>query len=123
MTLTKTIVAAAAAASLCACANTGADYSPIIDGPIDLTYSQDLADCRALARQRSYTNGDVKSDALLGAGIGALAGGLDEGLDGAIGGLLLGGLLGGGGRAWETQGERKAVVVNCLSQRGHRVVG
>lgn len=123
MTLTKTIVAAATTISLCACANTGADYSPIIDGPTGITYSQDLAECRALARQRSYTNDDVKSDALLGAGIGALAGGIDDGVDGAIGGLILGGLFGGGGRAWETQEERKAVVVNCLSLRGHRVVG
>lgn len=123
MTLTNTIAAAAVTLSLCACANTGADYSPIIDGPTDISYSQDLAECRALARQRSYTNGDVQSDALLGAGIGALAGGIDDGVGGALGGLLVGGLLGGGGRAWETQEERKQVVVSCLSQRGHRVVG
>lgn len=123
MTLNKIIATVVATTTLCACANTGADYSPIIDGPTNITYSQDLADCRALAKQRSYTNGDVKSDALLGAGVGALAGGIDDGVDGAIGGLILGGLLGGGGRAWETQEERKAIVINCLSQRGHRVVG
>ena len=65
----------------------------------------------------------MKSDALLGAGIGAVAGGVDEGVEGAIGGLILGGLIGGSGRAWETQDERKEVVVECLKLRGHRVVG
>jgi|TARA_B110000438_G_scaffold193796_1_gene185382 hypothetical protein len=115
--------AAIAAVSLCACANTGADYAPIVDGLKDITYTQDLAECRVLAKQRSYTNGDVKSDALLGAGIGAVAGGVDEGVEGAIGGLILGGLIGGSGRAWETQDERKEVVVECLKLRGHRVVG
>jgi hypothetical protein len=115
--------AAAFAAALCACANTGAGYTPIVDGPKNVIYTQDLADCRTLAKQRSYTNGDVKSDALLGAGIGAVAVGVDEGVEGAIGGLILGGLIGGSGRAWETQGERKEVVVECLKLRGHRVVG
>ena len=115
--------AATAAVLLSACANTGADYTPIVDGPQDFSYTQDLSDCQTLAKQRSYTNGDVKSDALLGAGIGAVAGGVDEGIGGAIGGLLVGGLIGGAGRSWETQGERKDVVVECLKQRGHRVVG
>ena len=100
-----------------------ADYAPIVDGPKDITYTQDLAECRTLAKQRSYTNGDVKSDALLGAGIRAVAGGGDEGVEGAIGGLLLGVLIGGSGRAWKTQEERKEAVVDCLKLRGHRVVG
>jgi hypothetical protein len=52
-----------------------ADYAPIVGGPKDITYTQDLAECRTLAKQRSYTNGDVKSDALLGAGIRAVPGG------------------------------------------------
>lgn len=117
------LTVASAAALLTACANTGADYSPIVDGPKDVSYTQDLAECQGLAKQRSYTNGDVKSDAALGAGIGAIAGGIDEGVEGAVGGLLLGGLIGGGGRAYETQDERKEIVVECLKGRGHNVVG
>lgn len=60
---------------------------------------------------------------MLAAGIGAVAGGGDEGVEGAIGGLILGVLIGGSGRAWETQEERKEVMVDCLKLRGHRVVG
>lgn len=123
MNSTFLTAAAIAAVSLSACANTGADYAPIVDGPRDISYTQDLSECRNLAEQRSYANGDVKNEALLGAGIGAVAGGIDEGIDGAIGGLILGSLIGGAGRAWETQDERKQIVVECLKQRGHRVVG
>ena len=122
MTFHKFTLAATLLLLTTACANTGADYRPIVDGPMDQSYSQDLTDCRALAKQRGYDKGEVKSDALLGAGIGAIAGGAAEGVEGAIGGLIVGGLIGGGGRAWDTQEERKEIVINCLKQRGHRVV-
>jgi len=123
MKLKSMAVTSATFLALSACANTGAGYLPIVDGPKNAAYSADLNECRSLAEQRNYTNGDVKNDALLGAGIGALVGAADEGVEGAIGGLLIGGLLGGGGRAWETQDERKEIVMNCLKLRGHRIVG
>ena len=43
---------------LSGCANTAADYQPIVDGPKDALYYDDLADCKQLAEQREYLNGD-----------------------------------------------------------------
>ena len=38
--------------SLAACANTGAAYTPIVDGPRGAKYTQDIAECRHLAEER-----------------------------------------------------------------------
>ena len=106
-----------------ACGSTSAQYQPIVDGPRDDVYTQDLAACGGLAEQREYLNDDVKSEALLGAGVGAVIGGLEDGFEGALGAGLLTAAIGAGGRAWETREERKGIVIECMRQRGHRVVG
>ncbi len=105
------------------CGYSAAKYRPIVDGSENSAYEADLAACQQLATQRSYVNDDVKTNALLGVAAGALLGGLSEGVEGAIGGAALGGTLGGAGRAWETREERKHIVIECMRQRGHRVVG
>lgn len=109
--------------TLGACANTGADYSPIIDGPRDQAYSTDLNSCQKVADKRGYTNGDVQTDALIGAALGAAVGAIEDDWEGALVGALIGGALGGAGRAFDTQDERKAIVVTCMRNRGHNVVG
>jgi len=116
-------VAGIAVVSLSGCANTGADYLPIVDGPKNTSYNFDVNECSALASQRAYTNDDVKSEALLGGGIGAIAGGAEEGIEGAVAGVLIGSFLGGADRAWKTRDERKNIVIECMKQRGHRVIG
>lgn len=113
-----------AAFGLSACANTGASYRPIVDGPVSASFEADLTECQTVATQRDYLNGDVQSDAALGAGVGALVGIADSGDVGEmIGGALIGALVGGAARSWETQDERRQIVVNCMFQRGHKVVG
>ena len=102
------------------CSNTAAGYQPIVDGPRDAKYAQNLQACQQLAQQRSYVNGDVKTEALLGGVLGALT--ADDDVT-ATEGFLAGGLIGGAGRSWETRDERKNIVVSCMKQRGHRVVG
>ncbi|MCU7919740.1 MAG: glycine zipper family protein [Candidatus Thiodiazotropha sp. (ex Dulcina madagascariensis)] len=119
----KVIVSASVAALLSACGTTGSQYRPIVDGDKHSHYEVDLVTCSSLSRERRYTNDDVKSEALLGAAVGAVAGAIDDGSDGALGGAIVGGVLGGGGRAWETREERKRIVIECMKQRGHRVVG
>lgn len=108
---------------LSGCANTAADYEPLVDGPKDALFYDDLADCKQLAEQREYLNGDTKSEALLGAGIGALAGAVGGDGGDILAGAVVGGALSAGGRAWETRDERKGIVVECMLGRGHRVVG
>ncbi len=53
------------------------------------------------------------------AALGAVIGGLEDGLGGAV----VGSGLGAGSRAWETRTERKNIVIQCMTGRGHRVVG
>lgn len=108
---------------LTGCGSTAAQYQPIVDGPKDAAYQNDLTACSALAEQRDYLNDDVKSEALLGAGIGAVVGALDDGLGGAVAGAAIGSATTAGGRAWDTREERKQIVISCMRQRGHRVVG
>ncbi len=105
-----------------ACSNTAAGYQPIVDGPRNAKYAQNLQACQQVAQQRSYLNDDVKTEALLGGVIGALAGSDDDDLN-ATEGFIAGGLAGAAGRSWETRDERKQIVIACMKQRGHRVVG
>ncbi|MFS2319233.1 glycine zipper family protein [Maricaulis sp. D1M11] len=109
-----------------ACANTGATYSPIVDGPVGPNYRADLAACQQIATERGYLNDDVRTDALIGAGIGAVAGVLDDEVDdteGAVTGAVVGAIAGGGARMNETRGERRQIVIDCMQGRGHAVVG
>lgn len=110
-------------AMITGCGATASSYDPIVDGPKDKKYHGDLSACSALAEQRSYTNDDVKSEALSGAGLGALFGALDDGAEGAVAGAVIGGAVGGGARAWETREEQKQIVIRCMKNRGHNVVG
>lgn len=106
------------------CSNTAAGYQPIVDGPRNAKYSQNLQACQQVAQQRSYLNDDVKTEALLGGVIGALVSAADDDDDmTAAEGFLAGGVTGAAGRAWDTRTERKNIVIECMIQRGHRVVG
>ena len=118
--------------ALSACAGSGSEYRPIVDGPRGPAFSADLAACQDVAKQRSYANAEVRSDAAAGAALGGLVTGLAVGVEegdlgagvvGALIGAAIGGAAAGGERAWETQGERKNIVVACMQGRGHNVVG
>lgn len=109
--------------TLTGCGSTASNYQPIVDGPTNEDYQNDLAACSQLSEQREYLNDDVKSEALLGAGIGALVGVIEDGSSGLVAGALVGGSAAGGGKAWETRTERKQIVIQCMRQRGHNVVG
>jgi uncharacterized protein YcfJ len=122
MTFSKLKLTALAglAVSMTACANTGAAYRPILDGPQTVAYQNDLAECQALAKQRVFLNEDTRSDALVGALIGGALGALDGD---ALGGAAVGGIAGGASGAYEVRDERKSIVIQCLKGRGHPVVG
>ena len=121
--LVSTAIILVTAQIISGCANTAAGYRPLVDGMRAKNFEMDLFACQELATERSYLNDDVKSEALLGSGIGSLIGAAGEGLDGAIVGAILGGVAGTASRAWETREERKKVVIECMKQRGHKVVG
>ncbi len=105
-----------------ACSDSGADYTPVLDGPPTAGFQSDLAACQALARDQRQFNRETAAATVLGAGAGALLGAVDDDAD-ALGGAIAGGLAGSLAGAVNTSERRKAIVVECLRGRGHRVVG
>ncbi|MEC3863164.1 glycine zipper family protein [Mesobacterium sp. TK19101] len=107
---------------LAACADTGANYTPILDGAPTAAYQADLAECRALARDQRQFDQETAGAAVLGAGAGALLGAADD--DGtALGGAVAGALAGGVAGIANSAERRQAIVIECLRGRGHHVVG
>ena len=112
----------AAALVLSACAESGANYTPILDGAPSAAFQSDLSACQTLARNQRQFDQETDAAAVLGAGTGALLGELDDEGD-ALGGAVAGALVGGIAGAVDASERRQAIVLNCLRGRGHRVVG
>ena len=122
MKKTITIIAAAIALTGCAVNNTGAGFSPLIDGADRTKINADLSDCQAYARQVA----GAADRAVAGAIAGALIGGVLNAALGAKGygnemaafGAITGGLEGAGAGAKDQQ----SIIRNCMTGRGHRVL-
>ncbi|NKX44455.1 glycine zipper family protein [Roseicyclus persicicus] len=110
------------AALLAACADSGANHVPILDGPPTAAFQGDLAACQGLARSQRQFDHETAGAVVLGAGAGALLGAADDHGD-AAGGAIAGGLAAGVAGAVNAGERREAIVVECLQGRGHRVVG
>jgi uncharacterized protein YcfJ len=108
-------------ALVAACADSGANYQPILDGTPTLAYRADLTACQDLARNQSQFDEDTIAATVIGAGVGAALGEVDSGdpLEGAIAGALAGGVS----SAVDASERRESIVIECLRGRGHRVVG
>lgn len=116
------LLALVASPLIAACADSGANYRPILDGPVTPAYQADLAACQTLARNQNQLDQETLGATVLGAGAGALLGGADD--DGeALGGAIVGALAGGTASAVDVGERREAIVLECLRGRGHRVVG
>lgn len=112
----------ASAALVAACADSGANYTPIVDGTKNATFNSDLSACRSLAKHE-LANGDAAlGGAIVGAGAGAVLGGLDEDTT-AGAGALVGAVTGAIAGSVENQEAQQAVVIKCMQGRGHAVVG
>lgn len=117
----KTLMIAAALPVLAACADSGANYQPILDGALSETYQADLAACQALARNQNQFDQERVAATVLGAGAGAILGEADSG--DALGGAVAGALAGSVASSVDVNERREAIVIECLQGRGHRVVG
>lgn len=118
----KSLLIFPAMLAVAACADSGANYQPILDGPATPAYRTDLAACQALARNQSQLDQETLGAAALGAGAGAVLGEVDDEAD-ALGGAIVGALAGGAASAVNVSERREAIVVECLRGRGHRVAG
>lgn len=109
-----------------ACSDSGANYTPILDGAPNAAFHSDLAACQTLARNQKQFDQETMGAAALGAGLGAALGAADDEMsdaEGIAGGLIVGGLVGAAAGAVEAQERREDIVRDCLRGRGHRVVG
>ena len=52
-----------------ACTNTGAEYTPIVDGPTGPSFDADLAQCQQLSQQQPVVDGDTATTAATAAGV------------------------------------------------------
>ena len=109
------------AALVAGCGESGANYTPILDGPPTAGFQSDLTACQSLARGQRQFDEDTAAAAVLGAGAGAVLGELDSG--DALGGAIAGALAGGVSSAVDAGERREEIVKACMSGRGHRVVG
>ena len=104
-----------------ACANSGADVDPILDGAPKAHFQSDLAACRDLARNQPQLKHETMAAAAIGAGIGGVLGKVDDEGD-ALEGAVFGALAGAASGVSDASETRKAIVLNCLRGRGHAVV-
>jgi outer membrane lipoprotein SlyB len=104
------------------CANTGANYRPLIDSKnLDLNrYEADLLECQRYAEQK----GGAGEKAAIGAGAGAVLGGVlaavgngDKGSSSRMGGVM-------GAVSGATTGEQgqRTIIKRCLVGRGYKVL-
>lgn len=117
----KKLMISALLPALAACADSGADYQPILDGQPTAAFQSDLAACQALARNQNQFDQERVAATVLGAGAGAILGEADSG--DALGGALAGALAGGVASSVDVNERRESIVIECLRGRGHRVVG
>ena len=107
---------------LAGCSDSGASYTPILDGAPSPAFQSDLSACQTLARDQRQMDQETLAAVVIGAGVGAALGDLDEDGD-AAGGALVGALAGGTASAVDVAERRESIVKECLRGRGHRVVG
>ncbi|CUH83024.1 hypothetical protein TM5383_00206 [Thalassovita mediterranea] len=73
---------------------------------------------------QNYTDERARQGMLVGAGVGAVAGAIEEeDLGSAIAGAAIGGLIGRAEGEAEINEDRRAVMLRCLQNKGHSVLG
>lgn len=117
------LTAVAGLGVLAACANTGENYVPVIDGPVGPNFSIDLAQCQGLAAQQGALGSSTGQNVAVGAGVAAAGTAVfnNEGTN-VRDAALVGALAGLTGSALEQQRAKERLIRNCMRGRGYRVV-
>ena len=108
-----------------ACTNSGANYTPVIDGPVGPNYGSDLAQCQSLAASQASVDGGTAGSAVVGAGVGAAtsaiinSGSRSKARDAAA----VGAIAGVTSDVVQKEKNKEAIVRNCMRGRGYNVVG
>ncbi|AXI48416.1 MAG: hypothetical protein V7727_17520 [Sneathiella sp.] len=109
---------------LAACENSGANYTPVIDGAVGPNYNSDLAQCQGLAASQASIDGSTGRDVATGAGVAAASSVIINDNSSNLGeAAAVGALVGLTGNALKKNADREAIVKNCMRGRGYNVVG
>jgi hypothetical protein len=115
-------------ACLCAALALGACTAPVdrpltVDGTRNANFNDDYADCHTMAA--TFKDGTGGEYAATGAVVGGLIGAADadDALEGAVVGAAVGGLVGTAEATSERDHTRRDVLIRCMQNRGHNVVG
>jgi hypothetical protein len=107
-----------------ACTNTGANYVPIIDGPVGPNYQSDLLQCQQLAASQASVDGTTAGNAALGAaGAAATTAIIQDSSDNLGRAAAAGALIGAGADVYAKNQNKEVIVRNCMRGRGYNVVG
>ncbi len=107
-----------------ACTNVGANYQPIVDGPVGPNYQADLAQCQAVARQQATVDGNTAGAAAIGAaGAAGTKAIIDDSASDLGRAAVAGALVGAGASAISNTQKQEVIVRNCMRGRGYNVVG
>ena len=110
--------------AIAACENSGASYSPIVDGPKGANYQNDLAECQALAASKPIVDGDTTGAVAVGvAGGAATSAIINDSSDDLGRAAAVGALAAITADAVSKTEARKNIVINCMRGRGHNVIG
>lgn len=109
--------------ALGACANAGANYQPVVDGPKGPAYEADLADCQALAASQPTVDGNTAGAAATGAVGGAATSAILNDTSDDIGRAAAVGIIAGlTADQVRKNNKREAIVKGCMRGRGHKVI-
>ncbi len=120
----KTLVALSLIGGLAACENSGANYSPVIDGPVGQNYNVDLAQCQQLAASQPTLDSDTAGAVAVGAGTAAVGSVIvNDNSDDLGDAAAVGAIAGLTGDLFSKNAQRESIVKNCMRGRGYNVVG
>lgn len=115
-----TTVAVAAGLIVSACGEAPTSKPLRLSGPAGAHYDADLSDCRNIAMQ--YDNELTSQGAIAGAAVGGLIGATESRED-AIAAAAIGGLLGAAEGSIEKGENQREMMIRCMQNRGHPVIG
>jgi hypothetical protein len=124
MCRTQKFFAIPLAALLAACATTGANYQPVVDGGVGPNYNYDLAECQNLAASQGALDSNTAGKAAAGAGVAAATTAVFNNKGNNVrDAAVLGALVGVTAGAIDQNSKKESIVRNCMLQRGYNVVG
>ncbi|KAJ01820.1 glycine zipper family protein [Sulfitobacter mediterraneus] len=118
-----TLLSLPCVALIAGCSGTGAQHQPVVDGTPSAAFQSDLTACQSVAKSRRWDNAETRQNVMLGTAMGAALGAADKDGGTALGGAVAGALATTLGGAVKSRDARRHIVVTCMQQRGHRVVG